>query len=148
MVNWAISAIVGGDVPLCVHFGRQFVIMSLKSPASKYLYVQGFFFFFDLWPDSNIPLSSRNLISILFLVAKCVVAKKWNQIRLPSVKVWHVKIWDLIVADKLSENILFYERCRQKNCFLDKWYSFLDNLYSAKHVRTWKPRKYRFISLY
>lgn len=101
----------------------------------------------DLWPDSRIPVSSRNLISLLLLAAKCVVARKWKQTRSPTIKDWYTKIWDLMIADKLSEGILIREQKPLKVSFLEKWFPFLDYLHSAKFVRNWMPRKYCFISL-
>lgn len=102
----------------------------------------------DLWPDSSIPISTRNLISLLFLAAKCVVARKWKNPRPPTIKDWYIKIWDLLIADKLSEGILSSENNVQRTTFLDKWFPFLDYLHNAKYVASWRPRRYRFISLY
>lgn len=63
----------------------------------------------DLWPNSNIPISSRNLISLLLLAVKCVVAQKWKQPR-STIKDWYIKIWDLMIADKMLEGILLREQ--------------------------------------
>lgn len=102
----------------------------------------------DLWPDSHIPVSSINLISLLLLAAKCVGTRKWKQMGPPTIKDWYIKIWDLLIADKLSEGILLREQKEQKISFLEKWLSFLDYLHSAKFVRNWMLRKYCFISMY
>lgn len=72
------------------------------------------------------------MISLLLLAAKCVVAKKWNHSRPPLVKDWYIKIWGLLIADKLLEGILCNERNLKKTCFLEKLYSFFDYLYLAK----------------
>lgn len=32
----------------------------------------------DLWNDNSISVSSKNLISLLFMASKCILAKKKN----------------------------------------------------------------------
>lgn len=50
-------------------------------------------------------MSSRELISLLLLTAKCVLARVWKLSKIASVKDWYNKVWDLVIADKLLEGI-------------------------------------------
>lgn len=74
----------------------------------------------DIWLDFSIPVSTRNLISLLLLAARCVLARKWKSSHIPSVKEWYAKIWDFVIANKLSDGILFFERSNTKANFLEK----------------------------
>lgn len=65
------------------------------------------------------------MIALLFLAAKCVWAKLWKSTKVPSVKEWFVKVWDIVTADKLLEGILCNELLNYNSNFIDKWYYFL-----------------------
>lgn len=61
----------------------------------------------DYWGESDTPVSTRELIALLIFAAKCELATVWELPKIPSIKEWYMNVWDLMVADKLSECILF-----------------------------------------
>lgn len=77
----------------------------------------------DYWHNLSIPTSSKEMIALLFLAAKCVWAKLWKSTKVPSVKEWFVKVWDIVTANKLLEDILC--KLHYNSNFIDKWYYFL-----------------------
>lgn len=79
----------------------------------------------DLWKGSEITGHTRDLLSLLFLAAKCVWAKHWKAQRIPSVKEWIIKVWDLAIEDKLSECILRSENPDFSSSFVERWSAFL-----------------------
>lgn len=59
----------------------------------------------DLWNSPLRTHSERDIISVLLLAAKCLLASCWNKPRIPTIRQWYCKIWDLAAADKISDTI-------------------------------------------
>lgn len=60
---------------------------------------------------------------------------------------WYVKIWEIIILDKISESIISGQQPDYKPQFLEKLYAFL----IIRHIFFLKkrlPSKYKCISLY
>lgn len=74
--------------------------MALHIPMSPELIL------LDCWDGVAITGYSRELISLLLLGAKCIWAWYWKVLRVPSVKDWICKVWDILIADKISEFLL------------------------------------------
>lgn len=117
-------------------------IMSLQFPFTPELIL------LDYWYGVHITGYSRELISLLLLAAKCVWAKVWKQSKVPSVKVWMMKVWDIMIANKVSESLLAAQIPLYSLQFLERWFHFLGFIAKNKYVSTWCPQKLRCIALY
>lgn len=117
-------------------------ITSLRLPLSPVLIL------LDYWNGVQITGYSRELISLLLLAAKCVWAKLWKQPKVPTVKDWMIKVWDVMIADKLSESLLAAQIPSYSSQFLDRWFHFLGFIALNKYIVTWTPRRLKCIALY
>lgn len=102
----------------------------------------------DYWYGVQITGYSRELISLLLLAAKCTWAKVWKQPKIPSVKDWMMKVWDLMTADKVPKSLLVTQIPLYTSQFLEKWFHFLGFIAKNEYALAWCPRKLKCIALY
>lgn len=94
-------------------------IVSLDIPISPEVIL------LDVWTKTQITGHTRDFLSLCFLVAKCIWAKYWKSNKIPTVRDWFVKLWDLAILDKLSEGILHSENPLYTPTFTERWFYFL-----------------------
>lgn len=97
----------------------------------------------DVWEDIHITGYTRELLSLCFLAAKCTWAKFWKSKKIPTFKGWIIKLWDLIVADKLSKGVQRSVNPSYVSSFLEQWFLFVGYAEEAHYLFKWRPRKYK-----
>lgn len=133
--------IYGGLVRRSSHSGKQsYSIYSLWLPKTPEVIL------LNIWRALKLPDLTRDLISILVLAAKNVIASHWNSHNPPTLHTWYSKVWEFAIIDKIADKLLCSEDPARHSIFIKKWYPYLtttmldSNLnYSYSRYYTSKP---------
>lgn len=102
----------------------------------------------DCWDGVPITGFSRELISLLLLAAECIWARYWKESKIPTVKEWIGKVWDILIADKLSKSLLETQIPAYTSRFTERWFHFLGYIELHRYISDWRLRKLKCIALY
>lgn len=60
----------------------------------------------NYWGTSKLDNLRKDLVDELLCAARMLILSSWKVSRVPSIREWYLKIWDLFLQDKISTMLL------------------------------------------
>lgn len=87
----------------------------------------------NIWETDKPSPIALDLIVLLLAAAKSLITLHWKTTRIPSIKEWFIKLWDLFLQDKISVAILCADNLPTPPNIQERWMPLL-SAFSTKEI--------------